>query len=335
MNTSHVVLIANLGTPEAPTPKAVRDFLNPFLSDRRVVEIPAPLWWLILHGFILPFRPRNIAKGYQHLWDQYGESPLRLYTQSQKRKLQATFDSSSVKVDYCFTYGEPSLATQLDKYRDIADRVVILPMYPQYSSTTTAALYDQLSRYNLKQRDCVDAVIIKDYFRHNAYRRALAQSVRDFWAANGQGDHLLLSFHGIPKAYTDKGDPYYRQCLGTSRNLADDLALDSMFYTTCFQSRLGRAEWLKPYTSDVVRSLADMGCKTVDVICPSFSVDCLETLEEISIENLGYFTAKGGHKLRLIPCLNDSDDQIALMQELVMPFISEPFGISNAEPSCD
>lgn len=318
------ILLVNLGTPAAPTPQAVRAFLKPFLSDRRVVEVPRPVWWMILNGFILPFRPRAVAHGYQSIWNEFGDSPLRIYTRQQVSKLSAASDSEygekNVLVDYAFTYGEPGIAQQLDKYRQLAAKILVLPLYPQYSCSTTAAVYDQVAAYNRQQRDVADITVIKEYYAHPAYREALAQSVRDFWAANGRSQHLLISNHGVPRKYADEGDPYYCECLQTIDNLKADLGLKEDEVTGSFQSRLGRAEWLQPYTADTVVALARKGIKTLDVLCPSFSVDCLETLEEISLQNGEFFRAAGGEQLRLIPCLNASDIHIHMMQEIIRPW---------------
>lgn len=319
-----VILIANLGTPEAPTPSAVRKFLRVFLSDKRVVEVPRPIWWLILNGFILPFRPKPVSHAYKAIWQQFGDSPLRYYTQRQVQKLQEKIqdERDDVLVDYVFTYGAPSIKQQLDHYRKKADKIIILPLYPQYSCSTTAAIYDQVAYYNLAQRNIVDVVIIKDYYASLAYRHTLAQSVRTFWQEHGRSQHLLVSNHGVPKLYAEKGDPYYQQCLNTTQHLQQDLGLADDELTASFQSRLGKAEWLKPYTSDTVKMLAKKGITTIDVICPSFSVDCLETLEEISVENTGYFKEAGGETLRLIPCLNDQDDHINMMLQLIKPYLA-------------
>lgn len=316
------VLLCNLGTPTAPTPAAVRKFLKPFLSDPRVVEVPKPIWWLILNCFILPFRPKPVAEGYQALWQEFGDSPLRLYSESLVKQLNDYY-AQSILVDYVFTYSDPLLDSQLDYYQQKAERILLIPMYPQYSCSTTAALYDQLGRYQAKRRNCIDAYIIKDYYQHMTFRQALANSIQDYWQENGRSEHLLISYHGVPKAYYQKGDPYYEQCIETSQQLADDLSLKPGSYTTSFQSRLGKAEWLKPYTDKTVEALAEKGFKTIDVVCPSFSVDCLETIEEIAEENKGYFLAKGGEKLSLIPCLNDSAGQIELLKKLITPFFND------------
>ena len=316
------ILLANLGTPAAPTSAGVRAFLKPFLNDARVVEIPRPIWFVILNFFILPFRPSHIAKAYQQLWHDYGDSPLRIYAQQQVEKLQRSMTDAgeSVVVDKVFSYGEPNLAAQINHYRTLAEKIIILPLYPQYSCSTTAAIYDQLAHYNQSQRDVADVLIIKDYYSHPSFRRALSDSVKSFWQDNGRGDFLLMSYHGVPQAYADKGDPYYQQCLDTSAQLVEDLSLQKNEYETSFQSRLGKAPWLQPYTDTTVKTLAAKGIKTLDVICPSFSVDCLETLEEITIENGEYFIAAGGINLRLIPCLNADAGHINMMMQLLKPY---------------
>jgi ferrochelatase len=315
-NKRTTVILGNLGTPAEPSAAAVRRFLEPFLSDPRVVEIPRPVWWLILNLFILPFRPKAVAEAYQTLWNEYGDSPLRLFTQSQVSKLQEKL-GDEFQVDYAFAYGSPTLAEKIEQYRDTSERIIVLPLYPQYSCSTTAAFYDQLASYQTAKRNVADVYIVKDYYQEPTFRQALKKSVEAFWQQHGRGDYLLMSYHGVPKAYADKGDPYYQQCLKTSENLVHDLQLNEGEYSSSFQSRLGKAEWLTPYTDVTVKALAAKGIKTLDVICPSFSVDCLETLEEITIENGAYFTQAGGVKLRLIPCLNDSEDHIAMMQTIV------------------
>ena len=318
------ILLANLGTPSEPTPAAVRAFLKPFLSDRRVVEIPRLIWFFILNLFILPFRPKPVSEAYQQLWDHYGDSPLRLFAKEQVEKLQLKLDAQGEKVlvDYVFSYGEPGFTQQLQKYRKLADNIVILPLYPQYSCSTTAAIYDQVAAFNATQRDVVDVNIVKDYYAHPSFRQALANSLQNFWQEQGRGDFLLMSYHGVPQSYADKGDPYYRQCLQTSEQLVSDLALDSDSYQTSFQSRLGKAPWLQPYTDETVKALAAKGIKTVDVICPSFSVDCLETLEEIAVENGEYFLDAGGVTLRLVPCLNAEDGHIQMMADILSPYLA-------------
>ena len=318
------ILLANLGTPTEPTPAAVRVFLREFLKDPRVVEIPRLLWLLILHGFILPFRPKPVAVAYKQLWQAFGDSPLRIYSQEQKSKLQGLLDdeNKAVSVDTVFCYGEPGLKAQIDKYRQCAEQIIILPLYPQYSCSTTAALYDQVAKYNLSQRHVVDIHIVRDYFSHASFRKALAQSLESFWGKNGRSEFLLMSYHGVPQTYADKGDPYYQQCLITSENLVNDLQLAEGAYQTSFQSRLGKAPWLQPYTDVTVKELAAKGIKNIDVICPSFSVDCLETLEEIAVENRDYFLEAGGESLTLVPCLNAEDMHIQMMADILKPYLA-------------
>lgn len=318
------VILCNLGTPEQPTPSAVRAFLKEFLSDPRVVEVPRVLWWMILNGFILPFRPKPVASAYRSLWEKYGDSPLRLTSCRQAESLgsmlEGRFGKNEVLVDYAFSYGSPSISSQLDKYREKAEKILLLPLYPQYSCSTTAAVYDQLARYNLRQRNVADVAIHKHYYAHPAFRQALAGSVAEFWKQHGRGEHLLVSSHGVPQGYADKGDPYYQQCIDTARNLQADLGLADDQISWSFQSRFGKAEWVKPYTDATVRELAGKGIRRLDVVCPSFSVDCLETLEEIAVENAHFFTENGGESLRLIHCLNDRPQHIAMMAEIVVDY---------------
>ncbi len=325
----NLVLLANLGTPSSPTPSGVREFLKPFLSDKRVVEVPRPIWWLILNAIILPFRPKSIAKNYQALWDEYGDSPLRIFTHSQVKKLKELLNTDhaeqDILVDYVFTYGKPSLHKKLEEYKQLVDRIIILPLYPQYSCSTTAAIYDQLADYTKSVRDIPEVMVVKQYYDQASYQAVLQKSVEAFWAEHGKPDHLLASFHGVPKAFADKGDPYYHQCLATAETLFLGLSSDKVIEkdktTVSFQSRLGKAEWLTPYTDATVEALAKQGVKTLDVICPSFSVDCLETLEEITIENGDIFKEHGGTSLRLIPCLNDQDEHVAMMADIVKPLL--------------
>lgn len=322
---SFAVLLANLGTPTAATPAAVRSFLRPFLSDSRVVEIPKPLWNIILQAFILPFRPKPVAEKYQALWQEYGDSPLRLITQQQVEKLnqhlQASYPEQTILVDYLFTYSEPLLAKQIDKYRELAEKIIILPLYPQYSATTTAALSDQLARYQLSKRYIADVHLVREYYQQPSFQQTLSQSVQNFWQQHGQGDFLLASYHGVPQRYIDQGDPYYLQCIATTKALQQQLQLSDEQIASSFQSRFGKAPWVQPYTDETVKSLAAKGVKTLDVICPSFSVDCLETLEEISIENKEYFLEAGGQTLRLIPCLNADDAHIDMMADIIKPYL--------------
>lgn len=320
------VLLVSLGTPVAPEKSAIRSFLRQFLSDRRVVEIYRPLWLLILYAFILPFRPGRLVSAYEKMWKEYGDSPLRLIARKQAQKLEATLQQSGrrARVISVMTYAlpafEPGLAEGLESLQhDGYNKFVVLPLYPQYSATTTAAVYDQVRIIQSQQRNVADVRIVKCYYRHPLYQQALCNSVIDFWKQHGRQDKsvLLMSYHGIPRRNVELGDPYREQCEATSKQLALDLQLDDNEWRISFQSRLGRAEWLQPYTTETLLELASLGVKNVDVICPSFSADCLETLEEISIENAEIFKAAGGQSLRLIPSLNDSDAHIDLFRALV------------------
>jgi ferrochelatase len=310
------VVLVNLGTPESPDAAAVRRFLKPFLSDRRVVEVPRPIWMLILHGFILPFRPASVAKVYQELWQEHGDSPLRIITVEQEQALQRLL-GDAVTVRHAMTYGAPGIQQTIEQLQSTGhEQIVVIPMYPQYSASTTAAVYDQLARYTLATRDIADVQCIKYYYDHVLYRKAMFESVERFWQDKGKGDHLLMSYHGIPKSYVDKGDPYQKHCIQTSENLASDLNLNKALWSYSFQSRLGRAEWLKPYTIEHIEALARQGVKKLDVVCPSFSADCIETLDEIINENGEVFKAAGGEELRLIPCLNSDSLHIELLAAL-------------------
>ena len=318
------VIIMNLGTPSAPTPKAVRIFLKEFLSDRRVVEVPRLIWWCILNMVILPFRSPKVAKAYETIW-QEGGSPLRLITESQVDKLQALLSSDDhydVTVRHAMTYSGPSLESVVsDLEREGYDNIVLLPLYPQFSATTTGSIYDQLAKLNGQRRDIPQIHLIKDYYQQPLYIEALANSVKEHWQQHGQSECLLMSFHGIPQRNVDLGDPYYSHCDSTAKQLAAALNLDDKQWKMSFQSRLGRAQWLQPYTSETLEKLAKEGVSHIDVICPAFSADCLETLEEIKEENKEVFFEAGGKRYELIECLNDRNDHIEMMAELVKNYL--------------
>ncbi|HET8552186.1 MAG TPA: ferrochelatase [Gammaproteobacteria bacterium] len=314
------VLLANLGTPEAPTPRAVRRYLREFLSDRRVVELPRAAWWPVLYGFILPLRPRRSAAAYEKIWQTAG-SPLLVYSRAQREALQAALDErldEPVVVALGMRYGNPSVPAALKELRDRGcRRIVVLPLYPQYSATTTGATFDAVTRCLQGWRELPTLDFISGYHDRPGYIEALAASVREFRAANGSGEKLLLSFHGLPQRNVDLGDPYEQQCRDTGARLAAALGLGEDDWQVSFQSRLGAAAWLRPYTDETVREWGRAGRKTVDVICPGFSSDCLETLEEIAIRNAEYFRAKGGDTLRYIPALNARADHIAFLAEMI------------------
>jgi ferrochelatase len=314
------VLLVNLGTPDAPTTSAVRRYLRQFLWDPRVVEIPRPLWWLILNAFILPFRPASSAKNYRKIWTDDG-SPLLVHSQdiadSVARQLAARV-SGVVNVELGMSYGQPSIESALDKlFREGAQRVVCLPLYPQYSGTTTGSVFDDVTRTIGKRRWVPDFRFISQYHDARGYIAAQAQNIREYRERHGQGERLLFSFHGLPQQTLVNGDPYHCQCLKTARLIAESLDLGEDEWQVSFQSRLGRAEWLQPYTSDVVTGLGEAGVTRLDVVCPGFAADCLETLEEIAMQNAEFFKEAGGGELHYIPALNARDDHVAFLTRLI------------------
>lgn len=320
------IVLVNLGTPSAATPAAVRQFLKPFLSDPRVVEIPRPLWWLILNLFILPFRPRKVAKAYESIFVD-GQSPLRLYSEALRDELQRSLDGqcdgeSDCTVALAMSYGEPGIAdVSRGLIEDGCEQIFYLPLFPQYSATTTAACLDQIGEFFRGQRNICQWSWLKDYHDEGLYISALADSVRQHWQRHDRGDHLLMSFHGIPKRNIELGDPYYLQCQRTATLLAADLQLEEGDWSVSFQSRLGRAEWLQPYSIEKVAELAKLGVRNLDVIAPAFSTDCLETLEEIREELGERFLETGGSELRYIPCLNAGQAHVDLLAHLCGPFL--------------
>ena len=308
------VLLVNLGTPDAATPAAVRRFLSEFLHDKRVVSLTRWLWCPILHGVILPIRSPKVAKLYQSVWMDQG-SPLLVYSQRQVAKLQ---DKLQMPVALGMTYGNPSLKSGIEALMaQGVEEVIVLPLYPQYSGTTTAAVSDGLTKA-FKQLPVIPGYrFIRDYYGHPSYVKALAESVRKHWRENGQGDHLVCSFHGIPKRLADQGDIYPQHCEQTTELLAQELGLSADKITMTYQSRFGREEWLKPYTDETLEELPKQGIKKLDIMAPAFSVDCLETLEEISDQCKETFIEAGGEAFSYIKCLNDNDEHIQMMGELV------------------
>lgn len=308
------VLLVNLGTPDAATPAAVRRFLSEFLHDKRVVSLTRWLWCPILHGVILPIRSPKVAKLYQSVWMDQG-SPLLVYSQRQVAKLQ---DKLQMPVALGMTYGNPSLKSGIEALMaQGVEEVIVLPLYPQYSGTTTAAVSDGLTKA-FKQLPVIPGYrFIRDYYGHPSYVKALAESVRKHWRENGQGDHLVCSFHGIPKRLADQGDIYPQHCEKTTELLAKELGLSADKITMTYQSRFGREEWLKPYTDETLEELPKQGIKKLDIMAPAFSVDCLETLEEISDQCKETFIEAGGEAFSYIKCLNDNDEHIQMMGELV------------------
>jgi ferrochelatase len=313
------VVLVNLGTPDAPTRKAVRRYLKEFLSDPRVVEIPRLVWWFILNLVILPFRSGQSAKKYATIWSRDG-SPLKVHTQAQTnllRKHLAERGHENLKVEMAMRYGSPSLPEVLDKLKaDGVDRIAILPAYPQYSATTTGSIYDAVFTHYAKVRNVPELRMVKHYHDHEAYVAALCASIEAHWDTHGRGEKLVMSFHGIPKRSLLLGDPYHCACYKTARLVATRLQLAPAEYIVTFQSRFGRTEWLQPYTAPTLVALAAAGLKRVDLVCPGFTSDCLETLEEIGMEAKHDFLKAGGQEFHYIACLNESPKWIAALGEI-------------------
>ena len=312
----------NLGSPAAPTPAAYRAFLKEFLSDPRVVEIPRFVWWPILNLFILPRRPKVLAKAYQKIWMGSEGSPLTVITQRQvtalNRELQQRLSAKAPLVTYAMTYGEPRLNARINELRrQGVEKILVLPLYPQFTATTTGPIYDQYAAVIKHTRDIPDVVINKYYYHRPDYIDALAASITEFQAQHGTSERLLYSFHGIPKRCVDLGDPYFDQCQRTAEQVSRQLQLAPEQWSFSFQSRFGRAQWLQPYTIDTVCRWAKEGVTSIDVLCPVFAADCLETLEEIAVEVRHAFLEAGGKDLRLIPCLNDHSKHISMMANIV------------------
>ena len=314
------VILANLGTPDAPTASAVRRFLDQFLSDQRVIEIPKPLWQIILRLFILPFRPKRVAHAYAMVWGS--DSPMReiLLTQvaALQQQLILQYPEFELNIVPAMTYGNPgiqSLLTELSQ--NPQDHIVLFPLFPQYSATSSAPLYDAFAKWIPKQRNLPGLSIIRDYYQHPLYIQALAQSVRDFRAEHGGTEKLLMSFHGIPQPYADKGDPYADRCRITGQLVATELGLVEDEWAISFQSRFGKQEWVKPYTDALLTEWAAQGVKSVQIMSPAFSADCLETLEELAIQNAELFLSQGGERYQYIPALNSRGDHLQLLNTLV------------------
>lgn len=314
------ILLINLGTPDAPTPAALRRYLAEFLWDKRVVDLPRPLWWLILHGIILRTRPAKSARAYQGVWSE-GGSPLLVISRQQQQVLQSLLEEREpgrYHVALGMRYGNPSIASALEEFRNRdVEELVILPLYPQNSCSTTGSSFDAVAQVMQQHRFVPSQRFIADYHDHPLYIKALAESVRAAWQQHAQPDRLVISFHGTPVRFRDEGDAYYEQCQTTARLLATELGLDEGEWLLSFQSRFGKEEWLQPYTDVSLKALPAQGVKSVDVICPGFSADCLETLEEIAEENCDYFLAAGGECFNYIPALNSQQAHIELMSALV------------------
>ncbi len=310
------VLMAILGTPDAPTPSAVRRYLRQFLGDPRVIEVSRPVWWLILNLFVLPFRPKKSAALYASVWTDEG-SPLLVISRKQQaavaKELEARY-GTSVHVALGATYGNPSMRSALDELLSKGcRRILLLPMFSHYSSTSTGAAYDALARELATLRWLPELRTVCQFHDDPSYIDALAASVRERWQAEGEPDMLVMSFHGVPQRYLENGDPYHCQCQKTGRLLAEALGLADERWQVTFQSLFGKEEWIKPYTDETLQAMARSGIRKVDVICPGFAADCLETLEEIEEENRHLFLDAGGEQFRYIPALNDRPDHIAAL----------------------
>jgi ferrochelatase len=319
------VLLVNLGTPDAPTAPALRRYLKQFLSDPRVVEIPKLLWWLILNLIILNIRPAKSAQKYASIWQKDG-SPLRFHTERQARLLGENLagrTKSPLVVDYAMRYGNPGIADTLDRLkRQGCDRILFLPLYPQYAASTTATAVDELAGWLTKTRAVPEVRTVNHFHDHAAYIAALAASVQEHWAREGRPDKLIMSFHGLPRYTLLRGDPYHCECHKSARLLAEALGLDADFWKITFQSRFGKAEWLKPYTAASLEEYARQGVGRVDVVCPGFTSDCLETLEEIAMDGKAEFLAAGGQAFHAIACLNERLDWIEALGTIALEHLS-------------
>lgn len=311
------VLLVNLGTPKAPTAADLRVYLREFLSDPRVVEVPRVIWFLILNLFILTFRPKRSAEAYASIWQQQG-SPLLINSLKIRDKIRAELEPQEYVVELAMRYGQPSVEDTIASMEQQGiNKLLVFPLYPQYSATTTASTFDAIAKALTKRRRIPELRFINQYCDNDLYIKALADSVRRHWQQHGQAQKLILSYHGVPKDYWDKGDPYICLCHKTTRLVAEELGLNESEIMTCFQSRFGRQEWVKPYTDETLKSLPEQGVKNIQIMCPAFSADCLETLEEIEEENKEYFIEAGGESYQYIPCLNDDAQHIEALTQVI------------------
>ena len=316
------VLLLNLGTPDAPTAKAVKPYLRQFLSDPRVVEIPKLIWWLILNGIILNIRPKKSAAKYASIWMPEG-SPLKVNTERQAQQLQSNLTKklgdTPIVVDYAMSYGNPSIASVMEKLKEQnCQRILLLPLYPQYAASATASAMDTVFTSLQKMRNMPAVRSIKHFHDDAGYIKSSTQNIRDYWDIHGQPDVLVMSFHGVPQYTLEKGDPYHCECLKSGRLIAEELGLNKEQYRISFQSRFGKAEWIKPYTTATLVELGKQKTQRVDVVCPGFVADCLETLEEIAQEGKEDFQHAGGGDYHYIPCLNDRPEWIRALTDLAL-----------------
>lgn len=312
------ILLANLGTPDAPTPEAVKRYLRQFLSDPRVADTSPALWWPLLRGVILPLRAPRVAKLYQSIWMEDG-SPLMVYSKAQQQALAQRLPDTPVALG--MSYGSPSLESAVDELlASGVEHMVVLPLYPQYSCSTVAAVWDELARILARKRGIPSVSFIRDYADDSSYIDALAKSARDSFAQHGEPDLLLLSYHGIPQRYADEGDDYPQRCRDTTRELVSALGLPPEKVMMTFQSRFGREPWLTPYTDETLKMLAEKGTRHIQVMCPGFAADCLETLEEIAVQNREIFLEAGGKQYEYIPALNATPEHIEMMVKLTAAY---------------
>ncbi len=311
------VLLVNLGTPKSPTAGDLRTYLREFLSDPRVVEVPRLIWFFVLNLIILVFRPRRSAEAYASIWQEQG-SPLLINSQKITDKVREALPKDDFVVELAMRYGQPSVENTIAKMEQQGiSKLLVLPLYPQYSATTTASTFDAVVKVLTKKRRIPEFRFINQYCDNPLYVKALAQSVEEHWEQHGRAQKLMLSYHGIPKAYWDNGDAYICQCHKTTRLVAEQLGLADDEIMTVFQSRFGRQEWVRPYTDETLKSLPEQGVKSIQIMCPAFSADCLETLEEIEEENKEYFMEAGGESYQYIPCLNDNDMHITALTNVI------------------
>jgi len=332
------ILLVNLGTPDAPTPRALRPYLKEFLSNSRVIEIPRWVWWLVLNGVILNTRPKKSAEKYALIWTPEG-SPLKVHTERQTRLLLG-FIGERIKpvplVEYAMSIGNPSISKVLARMKQHrCERILVLPLYPQYAASSTAAALDIVFTQLRKMRNVPAIRTVKHYHDHPGYINALAQNVRDYWKKTGKPDKLVMSFHGVPRFTLDKGDPYHCECQKTGRLLAEALNLGTSQFQICFQSRFGKTEWLKPYTTEILEQLGKQNARRIDVVCPGFVSDCLETLEEIAIEGRTTFVQAGGQEFHYIPCLNERDDWIHVLADIALANLQGWLGLEKSEEEAE
>lgn len=311
------VLLINLGTPDRPVCPGLRDYLSEFLMDPRVIELPKLLRWILVRGIIVNTRSHKSAAAYREVWTEQG-SPLLLNTEKLTHKTASLLSSDDFVVDYAMRYGNPSIESKVQAMHEKGIRnLVVIPLYPQYSGSTNGSTFDGLSNAFKKQRWIPNLNFISDYYQNPLYINAISDSIRQHWQNNGKAQKLLMSFHGIPKKYSTRGDPYEQQCEWTAHAIAKNLGINQDEWMLVFQSRLGAEQWLQPYCDQTLKTLPSQGIKSIDILCPGFSADCLETLEEIEQENREYFIEAGGENYHYIPCLNDEDNHAALMADLV------------------